>query len=257
MPWLCAQSVVTALHPARFQGQKCACLSRRSFVAGLVGGSLSISPRSARSQTLVARQYHPQPVGSHLHVYLTKLWDAVRTETGGQLDVTVYPQNNGAIIADPKILKQVQSGGLEFFVLNGNILSQAHRSTDVQGIPFAFTSSEQVTSLTDGSLGDLMRDGLARAGVYLIPFGCLENGFKHITCVSKPIRTAADLEGFRMRTPGGKLFVEFYKALGADPRIVGFNRLFQALAGGQVDGQENPLVIAEENRLYESAGISV
>jgi len=23
-----------------------------------------------------------------------------------------------------------------------------------------------------------------------------------------------------MRTPGGKLFVEFYKALGADPRIV-------------------------------------
>jgi TRAP-type C4-dicarboxylate transport system substrate-binding protein len=47
------------------------------------------------------------------------------------------------------------------------------------------------------------------------------------------------------------LFVEFYKALGAEPRIVGFNRLYQALAEGQVDGQENPLVIAEENRLYE------
>jgi TRAP-type C4-dicarboxylate transport system substrate-binding protein len=54
-----------------------------------------------------------------------------------------------------------------------------------------------------------------------------------------------------MRTPGGKLFVEFYKALGAEPRIVGFNRLYQALAEGQVDGQENPLVIAEENKLYE------
>jgi len=55
----------------------------------------------------------------------------------------------------------------------------------------------------------------------------MENGFKHITSVSKPIRTAADLQGFRMRTPGGKLFVEFYKALGADPRIVGFNRLYK------------------------------
>jgi TRAP-type transport system periplasmic protein len=108
-----------------------------------------------------------------------------------------------------------------------------------------------VTSLTDEKLGDLMRNGLSAAGVYLIPFGCMENGFKHITSVSKPIRTAADLEGFRMRTPGGKLFVEFYKALGAEPRIVGFNRLYQALAEGQVDGQENPLVIAEENRLYE------
>ncbi len=224
--------------------------SRRSLIAGLVS-SLTFAPRYARSQTFVARQYHPQPVGSHLHIYLTKLWDAVRAETGGQLDVTVYAQNNGAIIADPDILKLLQSGDLEFFVLNGNILSQAAPSADIQGIPFAFTNSEQVTSLTDGKLGDLMRRGLAAAGIYLIPFGCMENGFKHITSVSKAIRTSADLEGFRMRTPGGKLFVEFYKALGAEPRIVGFNRLYQALAEGQVDGQENPLVVAEENRLYE------
>jgi TRAP-type transport system periplasmic protein len=224
--------------------------SRRSVIAGLVS-SLTVAPRYARAETFVARQYHPQPVGSHLHIYLTRLWDAVRAETGGQLDVTVHAQNNGAIIADPDILKLLQAGELEFFVLNGNILSQAAPSADIQGIPFAFTDSEQVTSLTDGRLGDLMRRGLAAAGVYLIPFGCMENGFKHITSVSKPIRTAADLEGFRMRTPGGKLFVEFYKALGAEPRIVGFNRLYQALAEGQVDGQENPLVIAEENRLYE------
>jgi tripartite ATP-independent transporter DctP family solute receptor len=223
--------------------------SRRSVIAGLASG-LTIGPRYARSQTFEARQYHPQPVGSHLHIYLTKLWDAVRAETGGQLDVTVHAQNNGAIIADPDILKLLQSGELEFFVLNGNILSQAAPSADIQGIPFAFTNSEQVTSLTDGKLGDLMRRELV-AAVYLIPFGCMENGFKQITSVSKAIRTAADLEGFRMRTPGGKLFVEFYEALGAEPRIVGFNRLYQALVEGQVDGQENPLVIAEENRLYE------
>src|SRR6202035_1387402 len=163
----------------------------------------------------------------------------------------VYARNNGVPIADPDILKLIQSGELEFFVLNGNILSQAHPAADIQGIPFAFTTSEQVTSLTDGALGALMRSELAGAGVYLIPFGGMENGFKHITAVAKPIRSAADLEGFRMRTPGGKLFVEFYEALGAEPRIVGFNRLYQALAEGQVDGQENPLVIAEENRLYE------
>jgi tripartite ATP-independent transporter DctP family solute receptor len=224
--------------------------SRRSLIAGLVG-SLAVGPRYARSETFVARQYHPQPIGSHLHIYLTKLWDAVRVETGGQLAVTVHAQNNGAAIADPEILELVQSGGLELFVLNGNILSQAAPSADIQGIPFAFTNSEQVTSLTDGQLGDVMRGELAAAGVYLIPFGCMENGFKHITSVSKAIRTSADLEGFRMRTPDGKLFVEFYKALGAAPRIIGFNRLYQALAEGQVDGQENPLVIAEENRLYE------
>src|SRR5260370_31223857 len=106
--------------------------SRRSFIAGLVGASLGIWPRSARSQSVVARQYHPQPVGSPLHIYLTKLWDVVRTETRGQLDVTVYPQNNGAIIADPAVLTQVQSGWLEFFLLHGNILTQPHPSAAIQ-----------------------------------------------------------------------------------------------------------------------------
>jgi tripartite ATP-independent transporter DctP family solute receptor len=226
--------------------------NRRALVAGLAGlAAVGIAPGPARSQRITARQYHPQPPGSHLHIYLTKLWDAVRDETGGQLDVTVHAQNSGVTIADPEILKQLRNGELEFFVLNGNILSQAHPSADIQGIPFAFTTSEQVTSLTDGKLGDVMRDGLMGAGVYLIPFGCMENGFKHITSVAKPIRSATDLEGFRMRTPGGKLFVGFYKALGAEPVIVGFNKLYQALAERQVDGQENPLVIAEENRLYE------
>ncbi len=227
-------------------------LNRRCLIAGFAGvGAVGVLPRTVRAQNFKARQYHPQPAASHLHIYLTKLWDAVRIETGGRLDVTVYAQNNGVPIAEPEILKQLQAGELEFFVLNGNILSQAHPSADIQGIPFAFTTSEQVTSLTDGALGDLMRPELAGAGVYLIPFGGMENGFKHITAVAKPIRNAADLEGFRMRTPGGKLFVEFYKALGAEPKIVGFNRLYQALAERQVDGQENPLVIAEENKLYE------
>jgi TRAP-type transport system periplasmic protein len=227
-------------------------LNRRSVVAGLAAaGALGGVSRPTWAQSFKARQYHPQPVTSHLHIYLTKLWDAVRVETGGRLDVTVYAKNNGVPIADPEILKLIQSGELEFFVLNGNILSQAHPVADIQGIPFAFTTSEQVTALTDGKLGDLMRPELAGAGVYLIPFGGMENGFKHITSVAKPIHDAADLEGFRMRTPGGKLFVEFYKALGAEPKIFGFNKLYQALAERQVDGQENPLVIAEENKLYE------
>src|SRR5580698_10543572 len=108
-------------------------LNRRSIVAGLAAtGALGVASRAARAQSFKARQYHPQPVTSHLHIYLTKLWDAVRVETGGRLDVTVCAQNNGLPIADPDILKQIQSGELEFFVLNGNILSQAHPVADIQ-----------------------------------------------------------------------------------------------------------------------------
>lgn len=227
-------------------------MNRRGFVAGTMGMAAGIAmPNIARAQIFTARQYHPQPQNSHLQIYLSRIWDAVRAETGGRLDVTVYPQNNGVAMGDPDLLKELQAGELEFFVLNGNILSQAHPVTDIQGIPFAFSNPEQATALWDGALGDYMRAELAGTGIRLIPFGGMENGLKQITTIDKPIHTAADLEGFRMRVPAGKLFVDFYESLGAEPKVINFNRLYQALAAREVDGQENPLVVAEENRLYD------
>ena len=37
-------------------------------------------PNLLRAQNFIARQYHVQPEGSHLHIYLDKIWSAVREE---------------------------------------------------------------------------------------------------------------------------------------------------------------------------------
>jgi TRAP-type transport system periplasmic protein len=216
------------------------------FALGMVA-----MPALLRAQNFTARQYHVQPEGSHLQIFLEKIWNAVREETGGRLNVTVYPRNNGEAAGDPELLKLLQEGELEFFTLNGNILSQAHPAADIQGIPFAFSSSAQIAALNDGEFGAYLRRELVTRGVQLIPFGGMENGFKHITSVEKPVQEVEDLRGFKMRVPNGALFISYYRALGADPKAVNFNRLYEALAAREVDGQENPLVIAEENKLYE------
>jgi TRAP-type transport system periplasmic protein len=226
--------------------------TRRKFVHGSTIAAAVLSlPRLARSRTLTARQYHPQPEHSHLHIYLSKIWDAVREETNGRLSVKVYPRNNGATAGDPQLLTKLQAGELEFFTLNGNLLSQAHPAADIQGIPFAFSSSEQIAALNDGDFGNYLRRELENKGIELIPFGSMENGFKQITSVDRPIQKADDLHGFKMRVPNGKLFIDFYNTLGATPKIVNFNRLYKALSAREVDGQENPLVAAEDNKLYE------
>jgi tripartite ATP-independent transporter DctP family solute receptor len=228
-------------------------LTRRKFIHTSTAAAVILLPRPARSQSFTARQYHSQPKDSHLQLYLTKIWDAVRQETNGRLNVTVYPRNNGTTVGDPEIFTQLQAGKLEFFALNGNILSQAAPApaADIQGIPFAFSSSQQVAALNDGEFGNFLRRELVSKGIQLIPFGSMENGFKQITSVDQPIQKASDLRGFKMRVPNGRLFVDFYSALGATPKIVDFNRLYQALAAHEVDGQENPLVDVEDNKFYE------
>jgi TRAP-type C4-dicarboxylate transport system substrate-binding protein len=105
-------------------------LTRRKIIRAWIAAAAVSLPSLARAQTFNARQYHSQPEDSHLHIYLTKIWDAVRQQTGGRLAVTVHARNNAVAAGDPELLTQLQAGELEFFTLNGNILSHAHPAAD-------------------------------------------------------------------------------------------------------------------------------
>jgi TRAP-type transport system periplasmic protein len=74
----------------------------------------------------------------------------------------------------------------------------------------AFKSSQQIATINDGEFGDFLRAKLVSKNIQLISFGCMENGFKQITSVRRPIRNARDLRGLKMRVPNGKHFIDFY-----------------------------------------------
>ena len=208
--------------------------------------------RSTTSQAQwKAVQVHSQPPDSHLQQFLEALWHAVSEETAGRLQVTVHPSSMNIAGAGPSVLRKVKTGEIAFHVLMGPGLAHEVPAMEIQGLPFAFTSSEQVAHVMDGALGDYLRDEMAAKGLYAFPCGLMENGFRQIVSVDKPITTAEDLAGYRMRVPAGQIFTEVFEALGATAVVVSVDRLYSALRDSEVDGQENPLVVCEENRLYE------
>ena len=54
-----------------------------------------------------------------------------------------------------------------------------------------------------------------------------------------------------MRVPDTALIRDTFNALGAVPVTVNIDGLYEALNSRRVDGQENPLVVTEVNKLYE------
>ena len=92
---------------------------------------------------------------------------------------------------------------------------------------------------------------MAAKGIHGFRDGVLENGFRHIVSIDRPVTRAEDLIGYRMRIPAGRIFEDFFRSLGAVPVVVNIRELYTALAERRVDGQENPLVVTEVNRLYE------
>lgn len=197
------------------------------------------------------RQFHNQPEASHTHGFLVALWDEVRAATGGALDVTVHAQNGGIAGSDPAALDLLVAGELEFMTLMGGILGKRVPVAEIQGLPFAFESHAQVHAAMRGPLGDHLRAAMAAQGIHGFRDGVLENGFRHIVSVDRPVHAAADLAGYRMRIPDGRMFDDAFRALGAMPVVVNIRELYAALAERKVDGQENPLAVVEVNRLYE------
>jgi TRAP-type transport system periplasmic protein len=92
---------------------------------------------------------------------------------------------------------------------------------------------------------------MAAKGIYAVPRACFENGFRQITCSVRPIQTAEDLNGIKMRTPDTPVYVECWKALGATPVVFNFDKIYEVLKTHEADAQDNPLNVAELLKLYE------
>jgi TRAP-type C4-dicarboxylate transport system substrate-binding protein len=103
----------------------------------------------------------------------------------------------------------------------------------------------------DGPIGRLIADELATKGVHLFQHGGFDNGMRQVASVTRPVMTPVDLVGMKIRVPPGQLIFDTFQALGAEPVIIPAYQLYDGLAAGKVDAQENPLAVIEGFRLYE------
>lgn len=197
------------------------------------------------------RQYHYLSKDSHVHPFLVDLWNEVGEATGGRVEGTVYAKNEGLPGGHLEIVDLLIKGEIECYVLMGGILGGVVPSLEIQGLPFAFRDHAQVHATLDGPLGAYLQRELRTKGIHALPFGLLENGFRHISTTDKPIAKAADLEGMRIRIPEGRMFADAFESLGAVPVEVNVLKLYDALKNREIDAQENPLSITEALKLHE------
>ena len=197
------------------------------------------------------RQYHYLSKDSHVHPFLVDLWNEVGEATGGRVSATVIAKNEGLPGSHLDIVDLLVTGEIECYVLMGGILGGVVPSLEIQGLPFAFKDHAQVHATLDGPLGTYLQKELRTKGIHALPHGLLENGFRHISTVDRPVAKAADLEGMRIRIPEGRMFADAFQSLGAAPVEVNVLKLYDALKNHEIDAQENPLSITEALKLHE------
>jgi tripartite ATP-independent transporter DctP family solute receptor len=225
--------------------------SRRSFIqTTAAAGALAAigQPVFAQQAEFAFKWANNIPATHPSTIRIREAAEAIKRDSKGRVDIQVFPNNQ--LGGDTDMLSQVRSGAIDFFPLSGLILQTLVPLAAINGLAFAFKDYQTVWAAMDGDLGAFVRQAIGKVNLHVFE-KCLDNGFRNITSSSKPINTAADLQGFKIRVPVSPLWTSMFKAFGASPASINFSEVYSALQTKVVEGQENPLAIIEIAKLYE------
>ena len=189
------------------------------------------------------------PDAHPLTVRLIEAARAIGSQSGGRLNVTVFP--NSQLGGDPEMLSQLRAGGIELLAAPSLTLSTLVPLSGLPSIGFAFPSYDQIWAAMDGGLGDFVRDAISKTGI--VPMKKIwDNGFRQITSSSsRQLNSVEDLKGFKIRVPVTALLTSLFSGLGALPSSISVSELYSSLQTHIVEGQENPLAQISTNKFYE------
>jgi tripartite ATP-independent transporter DctP family solute receptor len=225
-------------------------LSRKAFVtAASAYSTIAIVRAPARAAQFQMKIGHNLPVDHPVNVRSVQMWNAVRTETAGRLDVKIFPDNQ--LGGDSAMLSQIRSGALQFMFAGSGPLSSLASVCAIEETPFVWKTNDDALRAMDGDLGDYVRKELrAKTGLVSMQHEWLL-GFRQITSSTHPVRTADDLSGFKIRVSASRIILDTFKSLGAAPVPLNFAESYTAMQTHIVDGQEGPYSTIELGRIYE------
>lgn len=223
---------------------------RRTILKSATSASLiGLTGRSVLAQagTFNYKAATNVPVSHPIYIRLSEAVEKIKTETNGKVIISIFP--NGQLGSDTDMLSQVRNGGIDFLTMPGVVLANLVPMASLNSVGFVFPDYPTVWKAMDGQFGGYMRTHITKAN--LVVFDKIwDNGFRHVTSY-KPITTAADMTGLKIRVPVSPLLLSLFKSLGASPSPINFNELYSALQTKIVEAQENALPLFTTAKLYE------
>ena len=226
-------------------------LARRHFVQGLAASGALVAtsqPLVAQTAPITLKWATNIPATHPSNVRIREAAEAIKKDTAGKVDIQLFPNNQ--LGGDTDMLSQVRSGAIDIFPLSGLILQTLVPVAGINGLAFAFKDYQTVWAAMDGDLGAHVRTAINKVNLHVFD-KCLDNGYRNITSSTRPINTAADLKGFKIRVPVSPLWTSMFKAFDASPASINFSEVYSALQTKVVEGQENPLAVLDLAKLYE------
>ncbi|MBO5565798.1 MAG: TRAP transporter substrate-binding protein DctP [Succinivibrio sp.] len=168
--------------------------------------------------------------------------DLVKEKTAGRVNIKVYPAGQLFAGKQTNEFLLLRKGTIDFAVASPINWSPQVKELNLTSLPFFIGSQPRpykaLDAMLKGKSGQMIKDAVEKKGVHVIGWG--ENGFREMTTSKGPITSPADMKGLKIRVVGSPIFVETFRALGANPVSINWSEAVTGFQQGLVDGQENP-----------------
>ncbi|GAB3462679.1 TRAP transporter substrate-binding protein [Massilia terrae] len=156
--------------------------------------------------------------------------------TKGRVKVEVYP--NSQLYKDKEEMEALQLGAVQMLAPSlAKFGPLGVKEFEVFDLPYIFPNKTSLYAVTEGPVGKSLMQKLEPKGITGLAYW--DNGFKDMSA-NKPLHEPADFRGLKMRIQASKVLDAQMRALGANPQVLAFSEVYQALQTGVVDGTENP-----------------
>ncbi len=181
-------------------------------------------------------------------VAAVKFKELVEQRSQGALTVNIFP--NAKLGDERTLLERMKMGIVDAGIITSGPIINFVPSFGVIDLPFLFRDPKHAYKVLDGSIGQKLMADLESQGWKGLAFG--ERGFRNLTNSKHAVNTPADIKGLKIRVMQNPVYVDSFKALGANAVPMAWTEVLTALQQGTVDGQENPLNVIMAFKLYET-----
>jgi tripartite ATP-independent transporter DctP family solute receptor len=168
--------------------------------------------------------------------------ELVKEKSQGRINIKVYPAAQLMSGKQTSEFMLLRNGAIDFSLSSTINWSPQIKELNLPAMPFMIASEpnrfKAMDAILSGKSGKMMIDAVEKKGVKFLGFG--ENGFRELTTSKGPIKTPEDMQGLKIRVVGSPIFIDTFKALGANPVNMNWSEATTGFQQGLVDGQENP-----------------
>ena len=167
--------------------------------------------------------------------------------TNGRVKVEVYP--NSTLYKDKEEMEALQLGAVQMLAPSlAKFGPLGVKEFEVFDLPYIFPTKDVLYRVTEGPVGKDLFKKLEPKGITGLAYW--DNGFK-VMSSNKPMHVPADFKGMKMRIQSSKVLDAQMRALGANPQVMAFSEVYQALQTGVVDGTANTPSTIYTQKMHE------